>query len=372
MGNIKRFAVIMAGGSGERFWPLSRQHRPKQLLKLTGPDKSLLSEAVERVEPLFGRENVYIATGRHLVDAIRQADVGVPAGNIIAEPCKRNTAGCLCYVAAKLYALENASPENMSMAVLTADHQIEDAEKFRKTLDISLAAAENNDALVTIGIRPTRAATGYGYIEMDAQAKPAAGSDSANPVFPVVQFLEKPDRETAQRFLATGHYLWNSGMFFWRLSVFRDKLAQANPQMAALVDEMGEAFRNGDEETADARFQSLESISIDYALMEKTRELLVTPASFNWDDVGSWDALDRTFPHDHDENVVVGDPVVLDSERCIVYNEPGAEEMAVSVVGMNDVVVVVSKDGVLVVPKDNAQDVKKAVEELRSRNAKQL
>ncbi|MFW5996953.1 MAG: mannose-1-phosphate guanylyltransferase, partial [Lentisphaeria bacterium] len=355
-----------------RFWPLSRQHRPKQLLKLTRPDKSLLAEAVARVEPLFGKENVYIATGRHLVDALRDADIGVPDENILAEPCKRNTAGCLCYVAAKLYARADTSPDQTSMAVLTADHQIEDTGKFREALDVSLSAAEQNDALVTIGIRPTRAATGYGYIEMNSQEEPAAGSDSANPVFPVVRFLEKPDRETAQRFLATGHYLWNSGMFFWRLNTFRDKLAQANPEMVSILDNMAEAFRNGDREKADAYFESLENISIDYALMEKIRELLVTPASFQWDDVGSWDALDRTFPHDENENVTVGHPVVIDSERCIVYNEPGAEDMAVSVVGMNDVVVVVSRDGVLVVPKDNAQDVKKAVEELRKRNAKQL
>ena len=362
----------MAGGSGERFWPLSRKNRPKQLLNLSNPDKSLLSEAVDRVKPLFGKDNIYIATGRHLVQPIQNAGIDIPAENVIGEPCKRNTAGCLCYVTAVLSAQENVSPEDISVAILTADHRIKDADKFRSSLDISLSVAENNDALVTIGIRPTRAETGYGYIEMDSHAEPASGSTSSNPTFPVVRFLEKPDRETAQRFLATGHYLWNSGMFFWRLSTFLSKLQDANPEMTATTEKITKALQNNDQEQADKHFQALEDISIDYALMERTSEILVTPANFEWDDVGSWDALDRTYPHDEKENVSIGAPVVIDSERCIVYNEPGAQDMAVSVVGMTDTVVVVSKDGILVVPKDKSQDVKKAVRELRDRKAEQL
>lgn len=368
----KRVAIIMAGGSGERFWPLSRKNRPKQLLHLSDPDKSLLAEAVDRVKPLFGNDNIYIATGRHLVTPIQNAGLDIPAENVIGEPCKRNTSGCLCYVAAILSARENRPPEDISVAILTADHRIKDPDKFRKSLEISLSAAENNDALVTIGIRPTRAETGYGYIEMNSHTEPANGSDSANPVFSVVRFLEKPDRETAQRFLATGHYLWNSGMFFWRLSTFMSKLREANPKMFATTDNITTALQNDDQEQADQHFQALENISIDYALMERTKELLVTPANFEWDDIGSWDALDRTFPHDEEENVSIGDPVVIDSERCIVYNEPGAEDIAVSVVGMTDTVIVVSKDGILVVPKDKAQNVKKAVRELRDRKAEQL
>ena len=367
-----RVAVIMAGGSGERFWPLSRRNRPKQLLNLTQPDKSLLQEAVERVTPVVGRENVYIATGRHLVEAITQAGLDIPEENVLAEPCKRNTAGCLCYVAAVLLARNDMDASGVSMTVLTADHEIRDEDEFRNTVSTSLEVAEQNDALVTIGIRPTRAETGYGYIEMDNTAKPADGSSAEYPVFPVVRFLEKPDRETAQRFLATGHYLWNSGMFFWRVSTFLTKLKDAKPEMADAVKKIAEGIVANDNDAVEKAFADLPDISIDYALMERATGLLVAPASFKWDDVGSWDALDRTFPHDKDDNVVVGNPVLCDTENSIVYNEAGAENMAVSVVGMKDVVVVVSPDGVLVVPKKQAQDVKAAVKELKERSASQI
>lgn len=370
--NHQRVAIIMAGGSGERFWPLSRRNRPKQLLNLTRPDKSLLQEAVARVAPVVGNENVYIATGQHLVDSIRAAEVGIPDENVLAEPCKRNTAGCLCYVTAVLMARYNMDIAHISMAVLTADHQIAEDDEFQKTVMTSLEAAEQNDALVTIGIRPSRAETGYGYIEMDNTAKPAAGSTEDYPVFPVVRFLEKPDRETAQRFLATGHYLWNSGMFFWRVKTFLDELKDARPEMVQIVEQIAANLAAQKEKDANARFAELPDISIDYALMERARGLLVAPASFKWDDVGSWDALDRTFDHDENDNVAVGDPVLHDTEKSIIYNEPGAQKMAVSVVGMQDVVVVVSSDSVLVVPKKRAQDVKAAVNKLKERNASQL
>ncbi|MFO7821660.1 MAG: mannose-1-phosphate guanylyltransferase [Lentisphaeria bacterium] len=368
----KRVAVIMAGGSGERFWPLSRKDRPKQLLNLTRPDKSLLQEAIERVAPAVGYENVFVATGEHLVEAIRNAQLGIPADNVLAEPCKRNTAGCLCYVTAVLLARHNMDVANISMAVLTADHQIGDEEEFQNTVTTSLEVAEQNDALVTIGIRPTRAETGYGYIEMDNTAKPADGSSSEYPVFPVVRFLEKPDRETAQRFLATGHYLWNSGMFFWGVKTFQNELRDARPEMVDIIEQIAAAMVENKLDEAREAFSRLPDISIDYALMERAKGLLVAPASFKWDDVGSWDALDRTFDHDAQDNVVIGDPVLHETEKSIIYNEAGAEKMAVSVVGMQDVVVVVSSDSVLVVPKKRAQDVKAAVKELKKRNARQL
>lgn len=368
----RRVAVIMAGGAGERFWPLSRRHRPKQLLRLTSPKRTLLQEAVDRLLPLLPAEDIYVVTGRHLRDAIIEAETGVPSENILAEPCKRNTSGCLSYAAARIRAMSDDPNAVVTMGVVTADHQITNVEEFRACVDAAFGAAEESGALITMGVRPTRPETGYGYIEMSAGGAPIQGSDSLRPAFPVVRFREKPDRESASRYLATGLFLWNSGMFFWRISSFVEEFRNATPAFAQATEAMTEAMRAGNEDEVDRIFGELDDISIDYALLERAQNVATLPASFGWDDVGAWDALQRTYPTDSDENVAVGDPVILDSEGCIVYNEPGAAEMAVAVVGMDDVVVVTSADAVLVARKTHVQDVKAALKELKDRGASQV
>ncbi len=368
----KRIAVIMAGGAGERFWPLSRKSRPKQLLKLTNPDESLLSEAVARLTSQIDPENVYVATGRNLQKSIQDAGLPIPDENILAEPCKRNTSGCLYFIAANVLARYGAEAGDVTMAVVTADHEIRDVPGFQRTIETALSAAENSDALVTIGILPSRPETGYGYIEMVVEGGPVAGSTEENAVFPVVRFVEKPDSESVRRFLATGHYLWNSGMFFWRVGTFMNELEKAQPEAEKIVRQMAEALKNGDQETVDELFASLPNISIDYALMERASQVLVAPGDFAWDDVGAWDALDRNFPQDEGGNVAIGDPVLVDVENSIVYNDPGEEKFAVSVIGVRDLVVVVSEDGILVVPKARAQDVKAAVRELKNRGSSKV
>lgn len=362
----------MAGGSGQRFWPLSRQHRPKQILNLAGPDTSMLKQAVDRVLPLAGRDHVYIITGKALQRPIQQADLGLPNGNTIAEPCKRNTAGCLIYAAATILARHDLPPERIAMAVLPADQQIGKLAAFHAAFNTALQTAEAGEALVTIGIRPSRPETGYGYIEL---AKPPAERDSANPGCtpqPAIGFTEKPAPETAAAFLSSGRFLWNSGMFFWRLDTFLDELNSTGPELARILDQLAEAIRRGDAQRANDVFAELPNISIDYALMERARNVAVVPAAFSWDDVGAWDALDRTYPRDAHGNVAVGAPLLIDSENCIVYNEPGPEHTAVAVVGMRDVVVVATEDGVLVVPKAKAQDVRDVVEQLQNRGATQV
>jgi len=367
-----RIAVIMAGGVGERFWPLSRRHRPKQLLNLTSPTSSLLAESVARITPLIPAENVFVVTGRHLQPVIREAEVGIPAENVVAEPCKRNTAGCLVYAAAVALARYPVDADRISMAVVTADHLIADRNKFLGTVSAALQAAESQDALVTIGIQPTRPETGYGYIEIPEQAQPAPGGSADFPVYPVRRFCEKPDASTARRFVETGRFLWNSGMFFWRISSFVAEFEQVNPEIAAAARGIRAALESGDQAGAERVFETLPDISIDYALMEQARRVLVAPGAFPWDDVGAWDALDRTFPRDARGNVAVGDPVLIDSRNCIVYNDPGAERTAVAVVGASDMVVVVTEDGVVVAPKARAQEVRAAVTQLRERGAAQL
>lgn len=365
----KRIAVIMAGGAGERFWPLSRRSRPKQLLKLTNPDQSLLSETVDRLTPIIEPERIFVATGRHLEQAILDADLPIPSDNVLAEPCKRNTAGCLCFVAANVLARFGDDAEDVALAVVTADHEIRDVKGFQRTIETALTAAETSDALVTIGIRPSRPETGYGYIEMVVDDGPVVGSTDENAVFPVVRFVEKPDSESVRRFLATGHYLWNSGMFFWRLGVFMDELKAAQPQAEEVVRRMAKALKAEDQKTVDELFATLPNISVDYALMERASRVLVAPGDFAWDDVGAWDALDRNFPQDDNGNVAIGDPVLVDVENSIVYNAPGAERFAVGIVGVRDLVVVIDEDGILVVPKARAQEVKTVVQQLKSRGS---
>jgi len=367
-----RVVVIMAGGSGERFWPLSRRNHPKQLLNLSRPDRSLLEEAVERSLSLAPREQIFVATGRHLEDAIRQAKLGIPDANVIAEPCKRNTAGCLCYAAAIMMSRFGCEASAITMGVLTSDHRIPDTASFAATAEAAFEAADVHDALVTIGIQPQRPDTGFGYIEIAEHAEPVAGVSADRPAYPVLQFREKPTLEEAETFLAAQRFFWNSGMFFWRISTFLSEFDHANQLFSRAVLQMTEAMRGCDQHQVESIFSALPDVSIDYALMEGARRVLVAPGRFFWEDLGAWNILDQTLPQDGMGNTIVGEPVLVDCENCIVYNAPGAENRAVAMVGVNDLIVVVSDDAILVVPKSRAQDVKAAVKVLKERGARQL
>lgn len=357
--SIKRVAVIMAGGAGERFWPLSRMHRPKQLLCLTSETDSLLQEAVKRIAPLIPPEDVYIQTGLHLQTAIQEANVGVPAQNVLAEPCKRNTSGCLAYATAHLLANYHGQAEDITLAVLTADHVIDDPGAFRDTVQAALDAAEQHNALVTIGVTPTRPATGYGYIHA-----PSSQGD----ILTVKAFHEKPALEKAQHYLDRGEFYWNSGMFFWKASTFLAELDQNNPQLAQATRAMTSAMQNQNSAKVNSIFESIEDISIDYALMEKARCVRMARARFGWDDIGTWAALDRTRTPDAQGNIPFGNPVLVDCHKTIVYNAPGAEKMTVGVVGLDNIIVVATEDAVLVLPKDRSEDVRLVLKELRARN----
>lgn len=345
-----RLAIIMAGGSGERFWPLSHAKRPKQLLKLTHPEQTLLEEAVHRISPLIRGENVYIATTRLLEEAIR-AEGGVLAGNVFAEPEKRNTLGCLCWVSANLLARFPDQP--LTLAVLTADHKIGNPDLFRSTVETALSTAERTGALVTIGIEPTRPETGYGYIQM-------AEADGEELTRRARAFHEKPTLPKAEEYLAEGDYLWNSGMFFWTLSSFLRELDGAQTETYRLVLAMADALQKGKPEEAETLFASLPSQSVDYAVMERAKSVYVVAGTFPWDDVGSWDALERSFDRDGNGNVVQGNVAALDSSGCVLVNE---SHLKVGVLGVEDLVVVVSKDGVLVCHKGRSQEVKRLAAE---------
>ncbi len=357
----------MAGGSGERFWPFSRLKTPKQLLKLASPDHTLIEQAVQRAHDLVDPASVYLATVPHLVGPLAEAVPEVPAENILAEPLKRNTAGCLVWLAANLLARDPDARAKVSIAVITADHVIRPAADFRRTVCAALDTAESTGGLVTIGIRPDRPETGFGYIEMGDNTLP---NEHGITVRSVRQFREKPDLATATGYLESGQYLWNSGTFFWTLDGFLTELEAAAPNHYACVLAVADALARGATEAAEAAFAAIPSISIDYALMEKAQRVFVAEAAFEWDDVGSWDALDRSLSPDADSNVVQGDVIAIESRDNIVVSQvPGT---VVTVVGIEGLVVAVTADAVLIVPKSRAQDVKKVVETLKSRSDPRL
>ena len=366
-----RVAVVMAGGSGERFWPLSRRSTPKQLLPLTESGQTLLQESVERVASVIPPERVFIITSAQIRDAAAAA-CSVPDENVLAEPCKRNTAGCLAFAAAHVMARFNVPAEQITMTVLTADHRIGDADAFCNCVRAALETVERQPALGVVGITPTRPETGYGYIELPEGTAPAFTSPEGVGVFPVLRFHEKPDAKTAAAFVESGRCLWNSGMFFWTLSTFLTELKLASPDHATAVELMTAALRSNDSARLDTVFAALSNISIDYALMEKAGSIVMARGDFEWEDIGSWEAVGRIFPHDENGNVVNGDAVLIDVRDSIIFKTPAAADIAVATLGLENIVVVVTDDAVLVMPRDRAQDVRKIVEELRNRNSGQL
>ncbi|HEO70421.1 MAG TPA: mannose-1-phosphate guanylyltransferase, partial [Candidatus Hydrogenedentes bacterium] len=323
MSETMRCGVIMAGGAGERFWPLSRKNRPKQLLPLTDPEKSMLACAVELLAPVVPPERTYIVTGRHLVEPIREARLGLPPDNILGEPCKRNTSGALIYATSYLMAkYADVPPESLSIAVTTADHRIGRPDVFAQTVSTALTAAEQKQALGVCGIVPAFAHTGLGYIEVEEDGA-VEGLDVSIPVQKVRRFHEKPEREVAEQYVASGRHFWNSGMFFWTADAFVDELEAARSETAETMRAIRVALRRDEPYVADQIFAQLEDISIDYALMEHARNVLMVPGTFPWADVGSWPALCVEEHVDAQGNVCVGDPIVQDASNCVVYNDVG-------------------------------------------------
>jgi mannose-1-phosphate guanylyltransferase len=350
-------AVILAGGSGTRFWPASRRTMPKQLLPLAGrPGEALIAATVRRLEPLVMPERVWIATGRALADATAAALPRVPRAQILAEPVARNTAPPIGWAAA---VIARQDPEAI-VAVLPADHFIGDEPGFRRVIERALRAAEEG-WLATVGIVPTRPETGYGYIEVGD-----AIGEGANAV---ARFVEKPDRQRAQQFLAGGRHLWNAGMFFFRAGVMRAAIAKHLPPLAAGLDRLDAAAATGDEarELAEV-FPTMPSISIDHGVMEKAERLAVVPGSFGWNDVGSWEVAWELAARDGKGNALPEGTVAVDATNNLVVDlTRGTPRKRFALLGVNDLVVVETEDAVLVIPRDRAQDVRLVVDALKER-----
>ena len=350
------YGVIMAGGGGTRFWPLSRRLVPKQLINLSGNDV-MVNETIDRLSRVVRSENMYIVTNSAQAEGMEVATRSrLSAGNILKEPAARNTAACIGYAAVRLLKERGDGV----MVVTPSDAYIRDAEEYARVLRAAIGRAESGDCLVTVGITPTFAATGYGYINFE---------QSEDPVKRVKRFVEKPEKSVAERYLAEGGYVWNSGVFVWRASAILKKFRQYLPDIYSELCKIGSAVGTPEEESVLAEvYPRIRPVSIDYGIMEKSDDICVVPGEFGWNDVGSWDMLGAVRPRDENGNVAVGDALLVDSANSTVY----AGSRFVSVVGVQGLVVVETPDAVMVCPADRAQDVKKIVEELQRRGRDEL
>lgn len=354
-------AVIMAGGSGTRFWPASRKLVPKQLLALSG-DRTMIQSTVDRLGDLVPPERQLIVTNKILTDAVAAQLPDIPAANVVGEPCKRDTAPCVGLAAAMIHRVD---PEG-TMVVMPSDHVIASPEKFQAAISAGQKLIDEDPTrIVTFGIRPTYPAESFGYIQR-------AGSIAAEDVaaFQVEKFREKPDRATAKEYVAAGTFYWNSGIFLWRASTILDALRTNVPEMrehiAAIADAIGsDRF----ELTLEKEFTAIEGTSIDYAVMENYKNVVMIEAPFPWDDVGSWQALSRLHPPDTDGNTVVGSHIGIDTSGSIVHAQPGHTVVTIDV---HDLIIVQTADATLVAPKSAEERVREAVKALEDRKLNDL
>ena len=351
------YTVVIAGGSGTRFWPASRRERPKQLLALgADPDEPLLVATVRRVASLCPPDRTLIATGAHLQIATRAALPAIPSENVLAEPVARNTAPCIAW-AARVAARRD--PDAIVM-VLPADHAITDEAAFLAVLREAITVAASG-RIATIGLEPTRPDTGFGYIEVGAALGGAAHE--------VARFVEKPDKARAEAFLAGGKHVWNGGMFFFRARDLDAAVRAHLPALAAGLDEIDRAVGTPDEAATLARvFPTLPSISVDHGVMEKATGLAVVRGAFGWSDVGSWESAWELATKDAAENAAPADAILVDARRNLVRDLGASPAPIVALVGVDDLVVVRTDDAILVMPRSRAQDVRLVVEELARRN----
>ncbi len=346
--------VIMAGGKGERFWPKSRMNMPKQFLSLTDDGKSMIQHTVERLKGLVDIQNMYIVTNEIYKDLVLEHIPDIPKENIIIEPVAKNTAPCIGLAAIHI---AKKNPDS-KMIILPSDHLIKFNEIFIDTLKIALDVVEKGDNLATIGITPNYPETGYGYINF---TKGESFKDSAN-IYEVLRFVEKPNLEKAKEYLTSGEYLWNSGIFVWKASTILKNFKEYLPEIYEGLQKIGESINTGKyEEVLKKEFPNLPSESIDYGIMEKAKNIYVIPGNFGWDDVGSWLSLERINKTNQDGNVITGNVISIKTKNTIIQ---GSDKL-IATIGLEDIVIVDTDDVTLICHKDNTQEVKEIINNLK-------
>ncbi len=355
-------AVIMAGGSGTRFWPMSRKNLPKQFLNFHA-DESLLQQAVARIAGLAGDENVYVVTNRLHVGKTKEQLTQLGDQQIIGEPTGRDTAPCIGLAAA---ILDKTDPD-ATMMVLAADHIIEPVERFHQAVLTAEGFLKvHPEALLTMGIPPSRPATGYGYLRKGDEQK----DKLELPVYKVRSFHEKPNLETAVKFQESGEYFWNSGMFCWKAKTILAELKARQPELYDGVMEIAKAWGSANQqEVLERVFPTLTKISIDYAVMEKSSNVYMVEAPFNWDDVGSWLALERVFPKTPDGNVIIGEHLGMKTDQCVIA---GHKKHLIATLGVKDLIIVHTDEITLVAHRDDEQSVKLLLQQLENLGLERL
>ena len=357
-----RYVIIMAGGRGERFWPVSREKTPKQLITLLGK-KSFLQQAVERVLPVVPIKNIFIITNEVQAPEVRRQLPKLPKDNVVAEPVGRDTCAAVTLGAA----LVGARSTTAVMAVLPADHVIPEEKKFQQVLADAFDLAGRGQAIVTIGIKPTEPATGYGYIHVGAPLPPPQGvKPYKTTFFRAERFVEKPNFEKALEYVNSGQYRWNAGMFIWSFVTVTEGLQKHQPEMYAACQRWFAAAKNPAKlkKVLAKEYPEIKKVSIDYALMEHAQNVVVADGSFEWDDLGSWNALARHLKADPEGNCAVADFIHVDAARNIIFDARTKNRTPIAVVGLRDSILVQTDDAVLLAHKSQAQKVKELVKKL--------
>jgi mannose-1-phosphate guanylyltransferase len=354
---VSEYVVIMAGGRGERFWPMSRLKKPKHLLPIVG-DKPMLRQTLDRLPDSIPNNHRFIITNAEQVEAVRQECPDLPPENIVAEPIGRDTAAAVGLASL----LVSRKDPSATFAILPADAVIQPADSFCEVLNHAFQLASSQEVLVTVSIAPTYPSIGYGYIQKGAPLSTQTGDLTA---WKVLRFVEKPDLHTAIQYLESGEYFWNAGMFVWNVRTILSALQSHTPKLYAGLLQIGQALDNGTELTQALKdiYPQLEKISVDYAIMEKADNIITIPATFDWDDVGEWPAVSRHAHPDEDGNIHKGKTWALDSQNNLIVSN---QEHTVALLGIRDTIVVHTNDATLVCSKARAQDIKKLVQELQS------
>lgn len=340
----------MAGGVGSRFWPMSTEETPKQFIDVLGVGKSLLQLTMQRFKGICPPENVWVVTNERYVNKVREQLPEIPAGNVLSEPCRRNTAPCICYVS---WRIKMQDPK-ANIVVTPSDHIVTDTVEFQRIINSALKFTNESDAIVTLGMKATRPETGYGYIQADLTASTPRNKE----IFVVDSFREKPDVETAKEYLAQNNYFWNAGIFVWRASTIVNAFRVYAPSINRIFESIEKVYGTAEEqEIINKVYPECESISVDYAIMEKADEIYVMPSDFGWSDLGTWGSLHTLVPHDVFGNGCIGNDIrMIDSTNCIVHT---SEEKQVVIQGL---------DGYIVAEKDNTLLICKLSEEQRIKN----
>lgn len=360
--NSDRFVIIMAGGRGERFWPVSREKTPKQLITLLGK-KSFLQQAVERVLPLVPLKNIFIITNAVQAPEVRRQLPRLPKDNVVAEPVGRDTCAAVTLGAA----LVGARSTKGVMAVLPADHVIPEEKKFQQVLADCFDVASRGQAIVTIGIKPTEPATGYGYIQVGAPLPAPQGAKKYKTTFfRAERFVEKPNLEKAVEYVNSGQYRWNAGMFIWSFVTVTEGLQKHQPEMFAACQRWFDAARNPAKlnKVLAKEYPEIKKVSIDYALMEHAQNVIAADGAFEWDDLGAWNALARHLKADAEGNCAVADFIHVDAARNIIFDARTKNRTPIAVVGLRDSILVQTDDAVLLAHKSQSQKIKELVKKL--------